>query len=431
MKTVKILLASPSDVKKYRKIAEEVIGDINRVWKEHFDTVVETLSWEKDSVPAIGSDPQDIINKQLDNYKIVVAILDKKIGSPTPRYKSGTIEEIFHAIGKIKKGKKIKVLLYIKENRAIPIQKIDDYEKVKDFIKEFQSLGLYATFTDPLDFQRQLRNHIEKVLLEIFSPTKRKTQQKEKPKMKKNSFFATKSIIKASRKYLKEHIEPEIKEVFEIDNSILFGFNILDEEALLEPYLRTYDSKKELFDVLIKGIPQNNFKFKELRNKIKIVLNTEKDSIFYNIFNDDRSGLPCEIDFYVKKNGFLLIKCFNFYYEKFHHRAPSIYHIRHFPIDELAQILKMCFIILKIIYREFLINRNLVFYLFGNEYEKTIRFEDQIYDNEIPLYVELNFTIEQLLTKDEGELVSSILNEIKKSFQKDISEEDKYFLSAM
>ena len=59
---------------------------------------LELLRWETSTRPGIGSEPQDIINSQIgDEYDVFIGILWGRIGSPTSKADSGTLEEFERA----------------------------------------------------------------------------------------------------------------------------------------------------------------------------------------------------------------------------------------------------------------------------------------------------------------------------------------------
>jgi hypothetical protein len=91
----RILLASPSDVIEEFPLIMEVVADWN---VQHGDRVrirLELVNWRTHSHPAAGTRPQALINRQFaDRADIVIAVFWKKLGSPTGKADSGTVEEI-------------------------------------------------------------------------------------------------------------------------------------------------------------------------------------------------------------------------------------------------------------------------------------------------------------------------------------------------
>ena len=77
---VKLFLASPNDVVRERKIAEDVIAAINRDFSDHTNCTVELLAWEHVQ-PGAGR-PQERINLCIDQCDLFVGILWKRWGSP-------------------------------------------------------------------------------------------------------------------------------------------------------------------------------------------------------------------------------------------------------------------------------------------------------------------------------------------------------------
>jgi hypothetical protein len=157
-------------MKSFRILAEEVITDINKILGKNFGIEVKPLMWEKDVYPSVGSDPQDIINKQLDDYQIVIGILGDTLGSPTKRADSGTVEEILNGMKKRTDDPNIHIMVYFKIIQKISVNgnSIKEFERVNDFKQYFSKEGLYGTFKTKIDFQRELRNHLEMVLIKKF-----------------------------------------------------------------------------------------------------------------------------------------------------------------------------------------------------------------------------------------------------------------------
>ncbi len=70
-----VLIASPGDTSEARDAVESPIGSWNRDRAKTRRVVLLPFRWETDAVPAMGSDPQSIINRQLvDSSDIVVAL---------------------------------------------------------------------------------------------------------------------------------------------------------------------------------------------------------------------------------------------------------------------------------------------------------------------------------------------------------------------
>lgn len=143
LKKYTILLSAPSDVDVYLKNVQKAITKYNQ--QLGFDTgiIFETKHWKEDVYPDYGSSAQDIINKQIvEKSEIVIALFGARIGTPTDKFESGTIEEIV----KISEmgGK---VLTFFATGKLVDIGSMDPVQlaKVQAFKKKY--FGLYNEFS--------------------------------------------------------------------------------------------------------------------------------------------------------------------------------------------------------------------------------------------------------------------------------------------
>src|SRR3954451_452057 len=92
--SLRVFVASPSDVQSERSRVSRVVHDMNLATSGEHGVQLEVISWETHASPAFGSDPQAVINSQVpSDYDIFVGVLWARVGTPTPRSKSGTLEE--------------------------------------------------------------------------------------------------------------------------------------------------------------------------------------------------------------------------------------------------------------------------------------------------------------------------------------------------
>jgi hypothetical protein len=90
-----VTIASPSDVTEERRIAREAIYNWNAINSESDRLILRPLGWESDTTPEMGEQPQGIINRQmLSRSDLLVAIFWTRVGTPTGKFVSGTVEEI-------------------------------------------------------------------------------------------------------------------------------------------------------------------------------------------------------------------------------------------------------------------------------------------------------------------------------------------------
>jgi hypothetical protein len=121
--------------------------------------------WERDSFPELGNRPQAILNKQIVTASdILVAAFWTRLGTPTGKADSGTLEEIqeFRTSGK-------PILLYFSSQPVRP-DSVDlvQYEKLKLFREQMLKDGLFNTYDDLIDFRDMLSIHLTKVVRNYF-----------------------------------------------------------------------------------------------------------------------------------------------------------------------------------------------------------------------------------------------------------------------
>ncbi len=152
-----VMLASPSDVSEERLIAREIILDWNNINSPTRNIVLLPIGWEYNSVPTMGNRPQEIINKQvLNNADLLVGIFWTRIGTPTGKAVSGSVEEIEEHINSGKPA-----MLYFSNKPVLPSSiNHEQYEAVKKLKLEYQSNGLTDTFENLEEFRTKFQRHL-------------------------------------------------------------------------------------------------------------------------------------------------------------------------------------------------------------------------------------------------------------------------------
>ncbi|MCA9458221.1 MAG: hypothetical protein KC587_16265, partial [Nitrospira sp.] len=100
---VPVMIASPGDVNDERDIVRRVIHDWNDVNAQRSKIMLAAVGWESHSSPELGERPQELINKRiLKDCDILVGVFWTRLGTPTGKSLSGTVEEIEEhvAVGK-------------------------------------------------------------------------------------------------------------------------------------------------------------------------------------------------------------------------------------------------------------------------------------------------------------------------------------------
>ena len=166
-------IASPGDTSQERDLCDKVIEDINTSMGSYFGFRLETVKWENNVHPAIGSDGQAVINEQIGlDYDIFIGIMYKKFGTPTPRAGSGTEEEFNRAISLHETNSDVEIMFYF-NNKASNISEIDATQlfEVKAFKEKVKNAGcLYWDYDGQEEFANYLRKHLIQYLSRMYGP---------------------------------------------------------------------------------------------------------------------------------------------------------------------------------------------------------------------------------------------------------------------
>lgn len=153
-----VMIASPSDVAAERGLVKEVVHEWNAVHAFTRRIVLQSIGWETHSAPSMGEHPQHILNEQvLAKCDLLVGVFWTRLGTKTPNYESGSVEEIEKHI---QAGKP--AMLYFSNSPVHP-DSVDSvqYQRLKDFKMSCQSRGLYASYDSLTDFRDQLYRHLQ------------------------------------------------------------------------------------------------------------------------------------------------------------------------------------------------------------------------------------------------------------------------------
>ena len=166
---IKLFVSSPSDVDQERREIDIIINELNHTICKSLDAQIQVLKWETDVIPGIGR-PQDLINKQINEYDIFLGIMWKRFGTPTGKAESGTEEEFNHAYSIWQQYSNLHILFYFSQApfRLESKQDIRQYEKVHEFRKRLQDVGLVAEFDNPQTFSNTVRPHLTNLVTDII-----------------------------------------------------------------------------------------------------------------------------------------------------------------------------------------------------------------------------------------------------------------------
>lgn len=165
--TLKVLIASPSDLKEERDAAEAAIAEWNAIHAETEGTVLLPVRWETSVFPLADQRPQAAINQQIvDQADILVGLFGTRIGSNTGVAISGTVEEIDRFVAASKPA-----MIYFSE-RPIKPSAIDVTQlgSLNDFQAVTYGRALTGSFATPVELSHQLFKHLTSLVRTMAKP---------------------------------------------------------------------------------------------------------------------------------------------------------------------------------------------------------------------------------------------------------------------
>ena len=166
---LKMFISNTSELDHIRGLVDIDINYINKDLEMFSGITIRTIDWRRDVAPGIANYPQQVINSQIEDSDIYLGLLGTHFGTPTPRYGSGTEEELNVAYQKFRfNPTSIRILFYFSKESNINNKDIDpnQLKRVNDFkVHLGKEKGvLYQEFDSPEDFLSRFRNHLKKLV---------------------------------------------------------------------------------------------------------------------------------------------------------------------------------------------------------------------------------------------------------------------------
>jgi hypothetical protein len=160
-----VFLASPGDVAKERRYVHQEIDELNRTIASARGLVLQVVSWENNAFPGYGMDAQARLNAQIAEmakYSLFVGIMWNRLGTPTPRAESGTVEEFERAVAAFAQCGQSTIWFYFREAPAKldTDEELEQRKKVLAFKKRVQANGMPWSYKIPSDFRSKFRNQM-------------------------------------------------------------------------------------------------------------------------------------------------------------------------------------------------------------------------------------------------------------------------------
>lgn len=167
--TLKILIASPSDLKEERDAAESAIAEWNAIHAEAEGVVLLPVRWETAVFPIAKQRPQAAINQQIvDGADLLIGLFWTRIGTNTGIAISGTVEEIDRFVAAKKPA-----MIYFSERPISPTDiDVDQLGSLKDFQAATYKSALTGSFATPAELTYQLFKHLTGLVRMVHQPTR-------------------------------------------------------------------------------------------------------------------------------------------------------------------------------------------------------------------------------------------------------------------
>lgn len=154
-------MASPMDVVKEREIVLKTISRINSTIGRKFHITFDVSCWERDVIPSQGIDAQDVVNQQIPlDYDIFLCFFKNRIGTPTNRSISGTVEEYERALIYRSTKPTVKIMGYFISSSDFCSP---DITKIKQ--KMTEDGILFSEIKDIEQFENEIFKHFSSIML--------------------------------------------------------------------------------------------------------------------------------------------------------------------------------------------------------------------------------------------------------------------------
>jgi tetratricopeptide (TPR) repeat protein len=164
-RTIKVFIASPSDLAVERREFKEVIDELNKGYGRGAHVTFEPLGWE-DALATVARRAQSVINQDIDACDVFVLVMWRRWGQDAPDaapYSSYTEEEFYRALGRFEKEKRPTIFVLFKH--IDPGQMADagpQLAKVLAFRRKLEETRrvLYRGFDDEKSFRAEIDKHL-------------------------------------------------------------------------------------------------------------------------------------------------------------------------------------------------------------------------------------------------------------------------------
>jgi hypothetical protein len=171
-----VVVASPSDISEEREtLANRIVHELNRGIAADRDLRLDVYRWETDAQPGFHvQGPQEAVDSvlRIEDCDILIAIFWHVFGTPTRGAASGTEHEFNTAYNSWKRTLRPDIKIYFNQAPFTPkkTREATQWRRVLRFKEKIAKDGLYQEYNGPLEFERLVREHLTKFILQNFRP---------------------------------------------------------------------------------------------------------------------------------------------------------------------------------------------------------------------------------------------------------------------
>lgn len=173
-----VMIASPSDVAKERRVVREVISEWNESHSLSSNVMLNAIGWETHSSPAMGR-PQEIVNREVvERADLLIAVFWTRLGTPTGKASSGTIEEIESHLSRGKPA-----MFYFS---SVPVEPAsvdpEQLSVLQRFKKDMMTRSLIESYDSADELRQKLTRQLAHVVERSLAPGAITSRQERPPK---------------------------------------------------------------------------------------------------------------------------------------------------------------------------------------------------------------------------------------------------------
>jgi hypothetical protein len=231
IKTIKIFLASSSELKDDRAEFERLIGRENKEYIKN-GVFLELNMWE-DFIDAMSeTNLQDEYNKEVQESDIFISLFHTKVGKYTE-------QEFQKAFQTFKTNSKPLIYTYFKNESIAPLEITDDIQTLLSFKKKLRDLGHFFTVYENIhDLRDKFSNQLEKIIPNFIGNLSQFT-----PKIN-NSFVEQKNLINLMVEPVEKSSNYEMNAEDKLKNEVVKRQSLLEAQ---QQAINRHINKNSLF----------------------------------------------------------------------------------------------------------------------------------------------------------------------------------------